>query len=74
VSTILGRFVIPIYYVLGERVIDFFARRRDDEDEDLLHPTPAHHGPSHAQHGLTTNGNTLAPSSPEAEILGAEPA
>ena len=27
VSTILGRFVIPIYYVLGERLIDYFARR-----------------------------------------------
>jgi HAE1 family hydrophobic/amphiphilic exporter-1 len=29
VSTILGRFVIPIYYVLGERLIDHFARGRD---------------------------------------------
>jgi hydrophobe/amphiphile efflux-1 (HAE1) family protein len=28
VSTILGRFVIPIYYVLGERLIDRFARGR----------------------------------------------
>ena len=28
VSTVLGRFVIPIYYVLGERLIDYFARRR----------------------------------------------
>jgi HAE1 family hydrophobic/amphiphilic exporter-1 len=26
VSTILGRFVIPIYYVLGERLIDWLAR------------------------------------------------
>jgi HAE1 family hydrophobic/amphiphilic exporter-1 len=26
VSTILGRFVIPVYYVLGERIIDFFSR------------------------------------------------
>ncbi|HEV3166647.1 MAG TPA: multidrug efflux RND transporter permease subunit [Isosphaeraceae bacterium] len=25
VSTVLGRFVIPIYYVLGERVIDYFG-------------------------------------------------
>ncbi len=25
VSTILGRFVIPVYYVLGERLIDFFS-------------------------------------------------
>ena len=33
VSTVLGRFVIPIYYVLGERVIDFFGRlhRHDGE-------------------------------------------
>ena len=30
VSTILGRFVIPIYYVLGERLIDYFARGRDE--------------------------------------------
>jgi hydrophobe/amphiphile efflux-1 (HAE1) family protein len=28
VSTILGRFVIPIYYVLGERLIDYLAERR----------------------------------------------
>jgi HAE1 family hydrophobic/amphiphilic exporter-1 len=28
VSTILGRFVIPIYYVLGERLIDRLARDR----------------------------------------------
>jgi hydrophobe/amphiphile efflux-1 (HAE1) family protein len=27
VSTILGRFVIPIYYVLGERLIDYLAER-----------------------------------------------
>ncbi len=29
VSTILGRFVIPIYYVLGERLIDYLATIRD---------------------------------------------
>jgi HAE1 family hydrophobic/amphiphilic exporter-1 len=34
VSTVLGRFVIPVYYVLGERLIDFFGRFRHDEDED----------------------------------------
>jgi hypothetical protein len=34
VSTILGRFVIPIYYVLGERLIDALARRRGIEDQD----------------------------------------
>jgi HAE1 family hydrophobic/amphiphilic exporter-1 len=35
VSTILGRFVIPIYYVLGERMIDFFARLRGSDHEEL---------------------------------------
>jgi HAE1 family hydrophobic/amphiphilic exporter-1 len=37
VSTILGRFVIPIYYVLGERLIDYFARKfpRDDETVEM---------------------------------------
>ena len=33
VSTVLGRFVIPIYYVLGERLIDFFARLGRGEGE-----------------------------------------
>jgi multidrug efflux pump subunit AcrB len=28
VSTILGRFVIPVYYVLGERIGDYLASRR----------------------------------------------
>jgi HAE1 family hydrophobic/amphiphilic exporter-1 len=32
ISTVLGRFVIPIYYVLGERFIDFLARRRHGVD------------------------------------------
>jgi multidrug efflux pump subunit AcrB len=32
VSTILGRFVIPIYYVLGERLIDYFARGRGESN------------------------------------------
>jgi hydrophobe/amphiphile efflux-1 (HAE1) family protein len=32
VSTILGRFVIPIYYVLGERLIDHFGRRRSESN------------------------------------------
>jgi hydrophobe/amphiphile efflux-1 (HAE1) family protein len=31
VSTILGRFVIPVYYVLGERLIAFASRRAEDE-------------------------------------------
>jgi len=36
ISTILGRFVIPIYYVLGERLIDYFASKfpRDYGDEN----------------------------------------
>lgn len=31
VSTVLGRFVIPIYYVLGERIIEIFGRGREEE-------------------------------------------
>ena len=31
ISTILGRFVIPIYYVLGERLIALFSRGSRDE-------------------------------------------
>ncbi|WZO96424.1 multidrug efflux RND transporter permease subunit [Isosphaeraceae bacterium EP7] len=34
VSTVLGRFVIPIYYVLGERIIDYFAAMRPKDEED----------------------------------------
>jgi HAE1 family hydrophobic/amphiphilic exporter-1 len=46
-STVLGRFVIPIYYVLGERVIDWFAHRRGRDDE--LDGAPgAPHGNGHA--------------------------
>jgi HAE1 family hydrophobic/amphiphilic exporter-1 len=33
VSTVLGRFVIPVYYVLGERLIDYFAGPVEDESE-----------------------------------------
>ncbi|WP_152054329.1 efflux RND transporter permease subunit [Tautonia marina] len=44
VSTVLGRFVIPIYYVLGERIIDAFSRPQDEEEEDTL-------GPAHSGHG-----------------------
>ena len=50
VSTILGRFVIPIYYVLGERLIDHFARGRGESnrphppvvDRQVGHLVPAH--------------------------------
>lgn len=34
ISTVLGRFVIPIYYVLGERISAWFARLRGVEDEN----------------------------------------
>ncbi|WP_435007915.1 efflux RND transporter permease subunit [Tundrisphaera lichenicola] len=49
ISTILGRFVIPIYYVLGERLIDYLARKRGDSAQN--EPTPIeerteHHAPS----------------------------
>jgi HAE1 family hydrophobic/amphiphilic exporter-1 len=37
VSTVLGRFVIPIYYVLGERAIDFFRRLRRPDDRPTDH-------------------------------------
>jgi hypothetical protein len=37
VSTVLGRFVIPIYYVLGERLIDALARRGLDEGAEDDH-------------------------------------
>jgi hydrophobe/amphiphile efflux-1 (HAE1) family protein len=33
ISTVLGRFVIPVYYVLGERLISRFAARPDEETE-----------------------------------------
>jgi HAE1 family hydrophobic/amphiphilic exporter-1 len=50
VSTILGRFVIPIYYVLGERLIDHFHRRRGEptrpqpaiEEPRMGRAAPAH--------------------------------
>jgi HAE1 family hydrophobic/amphiphilic exporter-1 len=40
VSTVLGRFVIPIYYVLGERAIDSFGRLRRHEGEPRGHAGP----------------------------------
>ncbi|AGA31215.1 efflux RND transporter permease subunit [Singulisphaera acidiphila] len=66
VSTVLGRFVIPIYYVLGERIIDFFAGLRPSDEEPMDHDGgyPGHEGPG----GLANNGDlaklTLAPSIP----------
>ena len=36
VSTVLGRFVIPVYFVLGERVIAFFARSRHEDEPHVV--------------------------------------
>ncbi len=53
VSTVLGRFVIPIYYVLGERIIDFFAglRPSDEEPMDGDEGHPNHEGPGGLANG-----------------------
>src|SRR5262249_2155013 len=55
VSTVLGRFVIPIYYVLGERLIDRFARSREGRERPHgadangdLHADAPHHLPAFA--------------------------
>jgi len=34
VSTVLGRFVIPIYYILGERISAYLAKLRGVEDDE----------------------------------------
>ena len=34
ISTVLGRFVIPVYYVLGERLIRAFSRGEAETDEE----------------------------------------
>ncbi len=44
VSTILGRFVIPIYYVLGERLIDWLAERRGSGRRSGREGQVGHHG------------------------------
>ena len=52
VSTILGRFVIPIYYVLGERLIDHFARGRSEANPShppIVEDRVVHHAPAHEQ-------------------------
>jgi HAE1 family hydrophobic/amphiphilic exporter-1 len=41
VSTVLGRFVIPIYYVLGERLIDWFSGKRNGVKPPHT-PNPGH--------------------------------
>jgi len=63
VSTVLGRFVIPIYYVLGERVIDFFGRLRgrdDDEGQGHGHSVESLNGPS--------DGDPLSPGRPASVV------
>jgi hydrophobe/amphiphile efflux-1 (HAE1) family protein len=42
VSTVLGRFVIPVYYVLGERLMDYFSRSAEEPEEAEL---PTSHRP-----------------------------
>jgi len=39
VSTVLGRFVIPVYYVLGERIGDWLkgTKTAPDETTNLAH-------------------------------------
>jgi hypothetical protein len=48
ISTVLGRFVIPVYYVLGERIIAYFnppapsaepkaQMQNDDKSPESLH-------------------------------------
>jgi hydrophobe/amphiphile efflux-1 (HAE1) family protein len=52
VSTILGRFVIPIFYVLGERLIDHLARGRGDSDPSdppIVEDRAGQHGPAREQ-------------------------
>ena len=47
ISTILGRFVIPVYYVLGERLIALYLDRADDEtiSDPFEEQTSPHEGP-----------------------------
>jgi HAE1 family hydrophobic/amphiphilic exporter-1 len=58
VSTILGRFVIPIYYVLGERLIDWFGRNR--EREDRSQPRGDHPRPDGLPHRHTHEASPVA--------------
>jgi hypothetical protein len=44
--------VIPIYYVLGERLIDHFARNRDRDDTP---PTAPHAVEHHGRHSISTH-------------------
>ncbi|QEH37420.1 Efflux pump membrane transporter BepE [Aquisphaera giovannonii] len=48
ISTVLGRFVIPIYYVLGERLIDWNdARKARKRPRPKSEQAPAHSFPAH---------------------------
>ena len=60
VSTVLGRFVIPIYYVLGERLIDFLSRYRGDGDEPDA-PSVHSHLDGHRDAALIAEDGAFAP-------------
>jgi HAE1 family hydrophobic/amphiphilic exporter-1 len=52
ISTILGRFVIPVYYVLGERIIRYFSPPQaetslPEPDDDHAADSPAEQQNSH---------------------------
>ncbi len=66
VSTILGRFVIPIYYVLGERLGDYLKKVRGVEPDQEPEPALAsgvddhaeyHNGNGHDGNGHHANGS-----------------
>ena len=66
VSTILGRFVIPIYYVLGERISDYFKRLRGVEVDPQAEVEPAlaagvddHNGDGHVYNNGNGNGQHI---------------
>ena len=74
VSTVLGRFVIPIYYVLGERLIDRLSGRRGD-DEGSPAPAGDHHEEGHSNangHPRRIDGTIIRPASPLAASPGEE--
>src|SRR5205807_174054 len=71
VSTVLGRFVIPIYYVLGERLIDRFSRPRGEGGEPRANAGGRRsegHGHGHAQHRV--DGTVIRPALPMGALPG----
>ena len=50
VSTVLGRLVIPVYYVLGERVRAYLSRAQTPAPTDSASGDGALHGASHTKH------------------------